>query len=423
MKHFFLILLIFISHNLVLSQDTNYVKKVVSDLCSRKMAGRGYVENGDKKAAKYIINQFKKIGLKPIKGSYSQSFQFPVNTFPKAMEVRYNGKLLKPGEDYIVNPDCPATYFKGKIEFVNNEKLIDSAHYDANGYSLKNVVVDTFHKNQKFATYNWKKYSKDFKKNIVFKLTNDKLTFSTSFYVSKTSMIILKSSVFDRNKEAFFEIKIQNKFIDRYTSQNVFGMIEGTKMKDSFVVFTAHYDHLGTMGKKSYFPGANDNASGVAMMLCLAQYFVKNPQPYSLVFIGFSGEEIGLIGSEYFVKNPLIEIENIRFLINIDLMGNGAEGVMAVNGATFTEEYTLLNKINDQHKYLPEIKKRGKAANSDHYHFVEAGVYGFFFYLMGPYPYYHDIFDTAKAIPLTNFNNAYFLFRDFIIEVQKLPQN
>src|SRR6478735_8237404 len=105
----------------------------------------------------------------------------------------------------------------------------------------------------------------------------------------------------------------------------------------------------------------------------------------------------------------------MHFLINIDLMGNGAEGVMAVNGSTYKSQYNLLTSINTKHQYLPAVKARGKAANSDHYYFSEAGVPCFFFYLMGPYPYYHDINDKASAVPFSNFSNAFMLFRDFII--------
>ena len=99
-------------------------------------------------------------------------------------------------------------------------------------------------------------------------------------------------------------------------------------------------------------------------------------------------------------------------------MGNGAEGVMTVNGANYKEQYDLLSNLNIKNNYLPAVKARGKAKNSDHYYFSEAGVPCFFFYLMGPYPFYHDIHDKASAVPFTNFENAFSLFRDFIIGLQ-----
>ncbi len=84
--------------------------------------------------------------------------------------------------------------------------------------------------------------------------------------------------------------------------------IKGTAIPDSFLVFSAHYDHLGQMGKDIYFPGANDNASGTSMLLNLAKYYSQNRPKYSVLFIAFGGEEAGLIGSEYYVKNPLVPL-------------------------------------------------------------------------------------------------------------------
>src|SRR4030095_9120627 len=108
---------------------------------------------------------------------------------------------------------------------------------------------------------------------------------------------------------------------------NVLGMVPGTLYPDSFIVFTAHYDHLGRMGKKALFPGANDNASGSAMIIDLARYYAQpaNRPKCSLLFIAFAGEEAGLIGSRYYTENPILPLEQIKFLINLDLMGNGEE--------------------------------------------------------------------------------------------------
>ena len=401
-------------------QDTIYARKVIHKLCSKKYKGRGYVGKGDIKASRYIASQFRSLGLKPVNRSYFQEFSFPVNTFPGEMTVRYNGRELKPGVDYLVDPSCPSFSFKGKVEFIPLQELNDEKHYDIKGMKLRHVVLDTFTpKLNEEAAISLRKYFGDRQKNLIIRLSNDKLTWSSSPELSNRCIITLRNDVFDRSGPSEFEITVKNRFYRDYQSRNVLGMIEGLKHKDSLIVFTAHYDHLGMMGKKAIFPGANDNASGVAMMLNLAAYFIKNPQDYTLLFIAFSGEENGLVGSNYYVKNPALPLEHIRFLVNIDLMGNGAEGVMAVNGTIFPKQMEKLKSINDREKYLPAVKVRGKARNSDHYWFSEAGVPCFFFYLMGPYPHYHDINDKASAVPLTNFSSAFLLFRDFIVELQK----
>jgi aminopeptidase YwaD len=306
------------------------------------------------------------------------------------------------------------------VPLVPVKDLDNPDYYDSRSNLSKQVILDTFTgKYFEEAAISAKKYQTDPAKTLVIQLSNEKLTWSSSLTVSHKCLITLKNNVVDRSQPMHFDISIQNKFHQHYTSRNVLGMIEGSAKKDSFIVFTAHYDHLGMMGNTAMFPGANDNASGIAMMLNLAKYFSGHPQRYSLLFIAFSGEETGLIGSNYYVKNPVYPLETIRFLINIDLMGNGAEGVMAVNGTIFPKELHVLKDINEREKYLPIVKVRGKARNSDHYWFSEAGVPCFFFYLMGPYPFYHDVNDKASAVPFSNFSNAFLLFRDFIVELQK----
>ena len=150
---------------------------------------------------------------------------------------------------------------------------------------------------------------------------------------------------------------------------------------------------------------ANDNASGVSLLLGLAKYYAAHPQPYSIVFICFAGEEAGLIGSKYFTDNPLIPLRNIRFLLNLDLEGTGDEGITLVNATEFPDEFAAMNKVNDEGRYVAKINARGKAANSDHYWFSEKGVPAFFFYTLGGIKAYHDVFDKSATLPLNEYND------------------
>lgn len=418
MKNLLSITFIAIAFN-AYSQDTVYARQVIAKLCSNAFSGRGYVNKGDKKAADYIANEFKTFKLEKFNNTYFQKFKFPVNTFPKTVEILYNGILLKPGIDFIVDPGATAIEFEGTVQFVPFQELTNESLYDSKHRFYDAAVIDTFSKSSIEANISFRKFAGDVKKKFYIKLTNDKLTWSSSTSTKSPPGIIMLSSSFDRTKVATFKIKIKNTFHENYESQNVIGYIPGTQYPDSFVVLTAHYDHLGMMGKNAIFPGANDNASGIAMLLNLVKYYRDNPQPYSVAFIAFSGEESGLIGSLYYTKFPLFPLENIKFLINIDLMGNGADGIMTVNGMVYKNQYMLLKKINDENKYLPEVKARGKAQNSDHYYFSEAGVPCFFFYLMGNYPFYHDVNDKPSALPLTNFSSTFKLFTHFITDIQK----
>jgi aminopeptidase YwaD len=182
---------------------------------------------------------------------------------------------------------------------------------------------------------------------------------------------------------------------------------------DSFIFITAHYDHLGGLGKDTYFPGANDNASGIALLLNLAHYYVSHPQRYSIGFICFAGEEAGLIGSKYFTDNPLAPLKKIRFLLNTDLAGTGQEGITVVNATEFPKEFTLLQQINKENNLLAAVNARGKAANSDHYFFTEKGVPAFFFYTLGGIKAYHDVFDKAATLPLNEHEDLFKLVVKF----------
>jgi Zn-dependent M28 family amino/carboxypeptidase len=178
-------------------------------------------------------------------------------------------------------------------------------------------------------------------------------------------------------------------------------------------VITAHYDHLGGMGSETYFPGANDNASGVTMLLSLARYYGAHPQPYTMAFICFSGEEAGLLGSKYFSENPLIKLSNIRLLLNLDLEGTGDEGITVVNSTIYKPEFAVLNQVNDEFHYLVKIYPRGKAANSDHYWFSEKGVPAIFMYTMGGIKAYHDVYDISATLPLTKYEDLFKLLVKF----------
>ena len=190
-------------------------------------------------------------------------------------------------------------------------------------------------------------------------------------------------------------------------------MVKGTIVPDSFIVITAHYDHLGGLGKDTYFPGANDNASGVALLLNLARYYALHPQKYSISFILFSGEEIGLLGSKYFTENPLLPLNKIRFLINTDLAGTGDDGITVVNATEFPKEFEWMQQLNTDFKLLKAVNARGKAANSDHHFFTEKGVPSFFFYTLGGVSYYHDILDKSETLPLNEHEDLYKLLIKF----------
>lgn len=376
-KHLLFSLIIFNFYSF--AQDTVYARQVIKKLTSQEFLGRGYVNDGVNKAAAYLSKEMKTIGLSKFGKSYSQSYNFNVNTFPGAMSVVLDGKELKPGIHYLIDPASVTT---------------------KTGYQL--FPIDS-------VTYG----ATDGRRPVPFKVKLvKKLTYTVETVLGEESTLQLVKDSFPKelkNVDVIFE----NKFITNFKNQNLCGYIKGKAKPDSFIVFTAHYDHLGAMGKNTFFPGANDNASGVSMVLNLMKYFKKNPSKYSVAFILFSGEEAGLLGSKYYVEHPVFPLNKIKFLTNLDLLGTGDDGIMVVNAAVFKEQFEKLNQVNLEKKYVSQIKQRGKAANSDHYWFAEKGIPSFFIYTMGGVTAYHDINDIEKTLPLTDYIDVCKLLIEF----------
>lgn len=362
-----------------MAQDTIYARKVIKELCTPKYFGRGYVKNGGEKAAQYLAKELKKNKALPLfTDGYFQNYKFSVNTFPSEMELKLNGKVLVPGKDYIITPESNSM----DGIFVLSKK--DSITWMNENYGNPLLIVK-----------------------------KKKLTYSVATHTAPYCKFeILESSLPAGNLVA--EVAVESKFKMDFQNRNVCAYVNGSQNNDSMIVFTAHYDHLGGMGKKAFFPGANDNASGVSFVLNLVKHYVAHPPKYKTLFLFFSGEEAGLLGSDHFVKNKTVDLKKIKFLINLDLLATGDDGIMLVNGAIHEKEFALIQKINDEKKLVKEIKKRGKAKNSDHYWFTEAGVPSFFLYTLGGVTFYHDVFDRAETLPLTDYCDVFRLLLEFI---------
>lgn len=365
------------------AQVISEARKTVETLTSEAFWGRGYTKGGMTKAADYISTELKKAGVKPMAGKdFKQYFSYPVNTFPGKMQVTVNGKILVPGKDFIIDP-------------------ASSGQKGQNIHPIQTDSITFIARDQK----------------LLLSIQN-KLTWSVAQKAEDYTVLQLDKKSVTGNPETV-DINIENTFVNEFKTANICGIIKGNKMPDSLLLVTAHYDHLGGMGAETYFPGANDNASGISLLLSLAKFYGQNPPPYSIGFICFAGEEAGLLGSAYFTEHPLVPLNKIKFLINVDMVGTGEKGITVVNATLHAKEFALLNQINDQNKYLPKINSRGKAANSDHYYFSEKGVPAFFIYTQGGISAYHDVFDKAVTLPLTEFTDLRHLFIDFNAQLMK----
>ncbi|MFD2514727.1 M28 family metallopeptidase [Pontibacter locisalis] len=416
------LLLLLLSSPAVFAQDMIRVRQTVDTLASRYFHGRGYIRSGDEKAADYLRNRFQEMGLKSFEDSYLQHFSFPVNRIVETPELQIDGKALVAGKHFVAQASSNSGAGKAELLFLDTLIFTDQAaayNFFSQKFKSKALVIrqqDLNKLNELPQPYRQKLHQA--KLHII--LQPKALVSTVALKQQATPVLEVKESLWPANaKQVGYNIKAEVN--PRHRAQNVIAYVEGSAKPDSFIVFTAHYDHLGGQGEGVYFPGANDNASGTAMLLELAQYYSQpdNKPDYSIAFIAFAAEEAGLLGSFHYVQNPLFPLQDIRFLINLDLLGTGEEGMMVVNGKVHEPEFALLTSLNKQHQYLPQLKSRGKAANSDHYPFSEKGVPAFFFYTLGGTTAYHNTQDYADQLPLTKFTEVFQLITNFTEQLQR----
>jgi aminopeptidase YwaD len=412
--------------------DMARARRTVEALASPKMHGRGYVQQGEHKAAAYLRDRLRQLGLAPLAPNYTQSFSLDVNTFPGNLKLELStyaklnllGQTWQPGTDYIAAPSSGAGVVYGakvllfdSLAFSNPEAVSQLLKEPIQSRTLvlnhrdeaRLATLPTPLRTHLDSAALWI--------TLVPKLTASLA--STQAPQPRLELLTSRWAVASDNSKVHVlraNCEVDAQLLRSYPTQNLAAIVRGRVRPDSFLIVSAHYDHLGTMGRKTYFPGANDNASGVALLLELAAHYARpeNRPACSLVFLLFGAEEAGLVGSSYFVQHPLVPLTSIKFLLNLDLLGTGEEGATVVNGRVHEAAFARLAALNDARHYLPRLTARGRAANSDHFPFSEAGVPAFFLYTRGGSLAYHDVNDRPAALSLAGFAGAYGLARDFL---------
>ena len=208
---------------------------------------------------------------------------------------------------------------------------------------------------------------------------------------------------------------VDNRFLDDCGIFNVIAKVEGAR-HDSCYVFTAHYDHLGNLGRKVFYAGANDNASGTATIVTLAAWYAKHRPEYDMYFIAFSGEDANLRGSEFFAQNPVVPLEQIRYLFNIDMIGDNNPVQYCECSDEGMRGFALFEQINNEKKYFQALNRGELAANSDHYPFATRHVPCIFLENEegDAFPYYHTIFDNWQHAVFDSYEPVFKLVTDFV---------
>ncbi|MDP2188929.1 MAG: M28 family peptidase [Sphingobacteriaceae bacterium] len=365
-------------------QDLVYARQQLDTLASEAFHGRGYVARGQQLAAEYLLREFQRLGLQPLSDNYLQPFSLEVNSFDSVL-LRINGRTLVPGIDYLLYPKSGYGEAK-KLKSGNKTAIFNYQNPPKSGKPSWEVLLETGH---------------------------PKLTWSVGRETWPLPYFQLSGAATPQKIKTISYVVRGN--FRAHQAANVIGYLEGSSNPDSVLVICAHYDHLGRMGS-TLFPGANDNASGTALLLDLARHYSRpeNTPAYSLLFIAFGAEEAGLVGSTYYVNNPILPLNRISLVLNLDLMAGGSQGLMMVNALKNPAAYQALDSLNKAHSLLSSIQKRDNAANSDHYPFSQKGVPAVFLYTMGDVTAYHDPNDRAEKLQLQHYPAVFELLQRFI---------
>ena len=435
------------------------LKKHLYIVASAEMEGRDTPSPGLEKAANYIEEHFKSLGLKPGNGdSYrlpytlykdsviSSSFQVngtpfelntdfqPGNNYSAEMpfsEVVFAGygivdgsydsykETNVTGKAVLILDGAPADYKSTQQGFrsqasANNKILAASKK----GASAVLIVVKTISRRSGFGD-NWSLNG--------YRSTINPQTFYITEKIAALIMGEDGKNIFDKINSNLLPVKTYKSNIDlayqktslKMQVNNVMGLLEGTDKKDEYVFITAHYDHVGTRNNQIYY-GADDDGSGTVSVLELAEAFAKakaegkGPRR-SIVFMTVSGEEHGLWGSNYYSNNPVYPLNKTTVDLNIDMIGrigneylkdkDSANYVYVIGDNKLSSDLTpITESINNKYTKLKLDRKYNDPNDpnrfyyrSDHYNFAEKGV-PIIFYFNGVHADYHRPTDTPDKI-------------------------
>ena len=439
-----------------LSQHVNY-------LASDSLAGRKPGTEGDLAAAKYIANEFEKVGLLKFNETYFQKLM--VTTEVKAGEKNsftigeYSATLAT---DYTPMSYTANANVKAKVVFAGygfniNEDSLKWNDFDKIDAKGKWVIIlradpELDNPNSAFITY-----SKDRTKILAARdagaagvllvsgaeVEKDDLLMELKLGRDNVSEMIpvanitralankillqsgktiedLEKLIIESHSPSSFEIEtsvnISLEVIKgEVETQNVVAYIEGSdpNLKNEYVVLGAHYDHLGMGGAESgsrrpdttaVHNGADDNASGVAAMIEIAEKLsaMKDSLKRSVVFVAFAGEEMGLLGSKFFIENPLFDLKSVQTMINLDMVGrlDTTSNTLSIGGTGTSTVFENLLKEMEKTSNLNIAQSPEGFGPSDHASFYVLDIPVLFF-TSGGNSEYHTPFDDADLI---NFN-------------------
>lgn len=408
-------------------KEVKLLKSDLSYLASDALEGRLAGSANERKAGEFIKQRFEKIGLEPLQkgNSFFHGFTFnaPVKYSDDGNYMRANGEPVELEKDFYVLPVSGNAEIRGGVVNLNygiSDPSLD--HDDFEGKTLKKQVLlvnlespDGIHPHSKFKAYHhWRVRFDELiaqsPKAIIFYNSPEELTLKALrkfnnikpvdipvVHVSAETARLIKNGGF---------VNIGTQLIrEELNGRNVVGAIYTGSEKT--VVIGAHYDHLGYgefgnslyMGDPMIHNGADDNASGVALMLGLAKRLYKQRKrlEHNYIFIAFSAEELGLLGSKAFVNADLLSSDKVHYMMNFDMVGRlNEEAELGIFGSGTSSKWESSIKKLDTTDFQINRSPSGMGS-SDHTSFYLSGVPVVHFF-SGTHEDYHKPSDDEEKI-------------------------
>jgi len=388
------------------------LKKDIGYLASDALEGRATGSEGERKAGDFIIKEYQKAGIQPYMGQYRHPFTFVAGReIAGNAQITLGGRALKMGKDAFPLP------FTG-FQQVAGEVLPDIMEQNS-------IWLLPLYQNETEATdahFDWEKYAYEKTKEAM-KLGATGVLFYDG-YNAKYPPAFNRQSDYDKldipaavllydawnelvqGAQAGGGIPVEMKLAVNKTEgkgQNIAAFIDNGARYT--VVLGAHYDHLGYgddahslhRGEKQIHNGADDNASGTAALLQLAARIRKDRlKNYNYVFIHFSGEELGLLGSKAIVKELGLDSTKVAYMLNMDMVGrlNDSTHALTVGGVGTSP---IWGSVVRKDEYFRIAIDSSGVGPSDHTSFYHAGVPVLFFFT-GTHRDYHKPSDDADKI-------------------------
>ncbi|RMF53764.1 MAG: M28 family peptidase [Bacteroidetes bacterium] len=352
------------------TQAVRFLQKEVRRLC--RFEGRAPLTPGGQKAEAYLIKRLRQMGYSPQRQAFSLSV-YQITLAKARTQVGRQRKPWKLGADFLPAADCPP---------LHGEWLVDTLPREGYAWWVPTPqplgTVRQLARAHRVAV-------------VIYPL--QRLVGSIALEPDSVAVVFRRQ---DLPQAQRISLRLKGRLVQGHAA-NVWVKRAGQRTDSAWVV-GAHYDHLGRMGSLTFW-GANDNASGTALLLLLAQRLAQSPPPpYDVYLVAFTAEELGLIGSQAWVMAPPYPLAQLRGMLNLDLVGFGEKGVAVVGGSDQPAFWERINRVRVQQGWNVALLVRPNAPNSDHYPFREKGVPALFFYLQGGPGYYHDGQDRPPTL-------------------------